>query len=33
MREYLEIPETIRLEFAAKTLRDRLLIRILSHLG
>ena len=32
-REYLEIPETIRLEFAAKTLRDRLLIRILSHLG
>jgi len=32
-REYLEIAETIRMEDAAKTPRDRLLIRILSRLG
>ena len=32
-REYLEIPDTTRLEVAAKTPRDRLLIRILSRLG
>jgi integrase/recombinase XerD len=33
VREYLEISETAKLEDAAKTPRDRLLIRLLSRLG
>jgi integrase/recombinase XerD len=32
-KEYLEISETTMLEAAAKTLRDRVLVRVLSHLG
>ena len=32
-KTYLEIEEVIKLEKAATNLRDRLLIRLLSHLG
>lgn len=33
MKVYLEVEETERLENAAQYLRDRLLIRLLFHLG